>query len=138
MLKEIYSNMVTVDDVSLQRIRFGHNRFLKRLGVAMFGLAIRLAMPDEAEAHHNGSPSPCYGYNECHGCYSSGGCPSCTAINTVGANYCNGPEGTNGYNCWYTYTPPNRLYKCCDYKQDFPGGGYVSCLCRTYIYVSPH
>lgn len=97
----------------LSRIPLGRNRALRTLGVALFGLAVRAALPKSAAASIN-PPYPCFGLSACTCCNQHESCdPGAYAISGVG---CPG-----GGHCWFT-CQGTTLYQCCDWFS--PNGNY--------------
>jgi len=116
---------VADDDALLSEVPFGRSRFLKVLGSGLAGFAVQMAYRAEpAQAAHVGPPPPCYGYRKCHACHNGNCTRDCTYVGYMGC--------PSGRACW-TGCYGGRRYKCCDYKERFPGGSTHNCLCRGDI-----
>ena len=104
-------------DEHLSEVRFGRSRFLRKAGLALFGLAAGVfAIPQEAEA----APPGCYGYPTCGTC-SGAFCARCrrrlyTHCPGAGANQC----WRSRYN--------GRCIRCCDWIN----ASGDPCVCRGY------
>lgn len=111
--------LVDLDEPALARVPFGRNRFLRVLGIALFGSVVRLLLPQSVQASHASPPYPCYGYHPCSNCNGTQCSPNCE--NPGGDAGCD-----SGGQCWWTCMP-NGLYRCCDWEQF---GEY--CICSSY------
>ena len=107
----------------LSQVRFGRSSFLRKAGVALFGLAAGTAvLPREAAADHLPAQSPCGGYPRCHKCSGS----RCTS------SVCRPIYSCGGDQCWRTAVRAGGgcrdIYRCCDWR-----GGFGNCICRGYL-----
>jgi hypothetical protein len=105
--------LVDGEEQELAKIRFGRNRFLRTVGVALFAFATQLVSPQEASAAHGYVPWPCHGANICHCCSGASCCES-------GCKY-------DGY-CWYVVVNC-ATYKCCDWINS----NDKLCICRSKV-----
>ena len=81
------TTLVDLDEQNLSEVRFGRNRFLRGMGVALFGLVTGMMIePEEAEA----APYPCYGYRRCR---------CCRGYNCCGRG-CRNYYSCGGRQCW--------------------------------------
>src|ERR687886_304561 len=90
-----------IDEERLSQVPFGRNRFLKALGLGLFGLVAGLTSSQGiADARSTQcSSSPC-GLAECSNCRGNkGGVPHSPGTCSTG--------GTSGGNCWHETTPSN-------------------------------
>lgn len=105
-----------LDERHLAEVRFGRNRFLRTMGLALFGVAAGLvAVPQEAGA----APTPA-------GCNNAPGCGRCRGAKCLSPN-CRKVKTCGGNHCWVTRIGCNQ-YKCCDWKRR----GKV-CICRGFV-----
>jgi hypothetical protein len=118
-----------LDDERLSQVRFGRSRFLRILGIGLFGLAAGLASTQEAEARPASKPPSCGVSPECRGCRGAkcegkhcrpfdGGC---TGDGDGEHCWTSTEERTDGSGCY-------DVYKCCDYRQKGD-----PCHCRKYV-----
>lgn len=118
-MPEDVKSLVDLDDEHLSRVRFGRSRFLRILGVGLFGLATGMvAAPELAEAAP--TPYPCSGAPGCNNCRGAR-CANCSRAYTCG-----------GSQCWTTAVPNGsckEIYRCCDW---YNRRGRV-CVCRGYV-----
>lgn len=123
--------LVDPDDPLLTQVRFGRNKFLRAAGIALFGFAIRMILPHQAQAHHQNPSFPCFGYHNCKCC---SGTTCCTGS---GCGYWAWLGCPGGGQCWYT-CGGGTLYKCCDWREPLPGGGWDPnpCICSTAVFPS--
>lgn len=126
-MSEQIRQMVDPDDRLLDQVRFGRNRFLRAAGAALFGLAVRMALPRQVYAHHlDGSPpEPCYGYHTCPNCNGTECYPDCW-WHEEHAHGC--PTEAQ---CWVSCSG-FVAYWCCDWHHP-PEGPHDYCICRGYI-----
>lgn len=104
-----------LDDEHLSEVRFGRSRFLRQMGLVLFGLAagVFAVPPQEAEA----APPGC-----------SGG-PTCGTCRGAGCALCRGPSyACGGNHCWRVRIGCG-VYRCCDWISI---GGYM-CICRGFV-----
>jgi len=122
------SNLARFDleqmDSSLKgRAPFGRRRALGALGAALFGAAVKMALPKGSSASHLPIPSPCVYEGRCHGCSGS----TCTTCGGVGSYGC-----FSGGQCWYAYgydaVGCYAEFRCCDWIEG--GAGSDICICR--------
>lgn len=118
-------SFVDLDDATLSTVRFGRNRILRTLDVALFGGAVHAFVPERAYASHCGAHDDGCVYCKCScGCCGStpcsGGCANCQG--------CDGCCPGSG-NCWYECIG-NGLYRVCDWNCDV---GYSPCCCSVLI-----
>ena len=100
---------VDLDEHDLAKVPFGRNRFLRALGIALFGLTVQSILPQTVAA----APYPCFGYPTCSCCSGHNCCASgCCAV--TGHSHCPG-----GGQCWYVCTG-GGMFKCCDYHYGCP------------------
>jgi hypothetical protein len=100
-----------LDEGQLSQVRFGRRRFLRTMGLALFGLTTGMvAVQGEAAA------VPVRG-----GCNRAPTCKDCDT--TTGT--CSGCRGSNGDGtagcCWWASSNAGGIttcYQCCDYIQD--------------------
>jgi hypothetical protein len=104
-----------LDDEHLSEVRFGRSRFLRNMGLALFGLAtgVFAAPPRDADA----APPGCHGGPTCGTCHGTR-CRLCRRR----AYSC------GGYHCWRIRIGC-RVYACCDWVSR---GGYL-CICRGFV-----
>lgn len=121
--------LVDLDEQALARVPFGRNRFLRALGIALFGSVVRLLLPQITQAHHQDPPYPCFGYHKCSCC---SGTSCCTAS---GCGYWESLGCPGGGQCWYTCGVEGYLYKCCDWRQRLPDGSWDPnpCICSGWV-----
>lgn len=113
--------LIDPEDYYLARVPLGRIRFLRALGIALFGLVTQLVTPKAAQAS---DISPCYGYGSCPSC-SGGTCNCC------GCSYTHWLGCPSGGQCWYSCDPnTHQVFRCCDWS--LPDGS--SCICRQYAY----
>ena len=113
-------NLVDGEEQHLARIPMGRQKFLRTLGVGLFGFATTLIMPKTAFATHQPISCPCTG-RKCHCCNSQNECcetPSCPST---------------GY-CWYAAggtpeCPTCAVWECCDYTN--PSNDTCVCMKKT-------
>jgi len=111
-----------LDDGQLSQVPFGRKRFLRTLGLALFGVATGMVASREAA---RAAPTPT-------GCANDGThrnfaqCPKCSGTTCTHSkcgptrNYCG-----SGTNCWTTCYNGNR-YECCDWTYN-----NKPCICRS-------
>lgn len=123
--------LVDMDDQTLAHVPFGRNRFLRALGIMLFGFATRLAAPQLARAYHGSTPYPCFGLRECHCCSGT----NCCTTSNCGGNDCQYPYHLScpgGGQCWYTCSG-TELFQCCDWQEqiriDPSYCAWKSCVC---------
>ena len=116
-------NMVDIEsdlgEEQLSQVRFGRSSFLRKAGIALFGIAAGTAvLPREAEA----APYPCSGFPRCRQCRGS----QCTS------NACRPIYACGGNHCWRTAVRVGGgcrdVYRCCDWR-----GGIGNCICSGYL-----
>lgn len=124
--------LVDMDDQALANVPFGRNRFLRTLGIVLFGLATRLVAPQLARAYHGSPPHPCYAFGQCHCCNGTQCCGgNCQYPGSLG---CPG-----GGQCWYTCVGSEGLYQCCDWQECIPnpppdtGCSWKNCVCVKFL-----
>lgn len=119
--------LVDLDDHHLSKVRFGRNRFLRALGVGLFGLATSMVTSREVQAEHQWAVSPCRAAVMCHECY---GC-TCTAASCSPSRNC---QGVAGRQCWQgsTYAGGGcyNIWRCCDWWTTYFDR---VCICRCYV-----
>jgi hypothetical protein len=98
-----------LDEGQLSQVRFGRRRFLRTLGLALFGLTTGVvAVQGEAAAVRGG----CNRAPTCKGCNTTtGSCPGCTGANQDATAGC----------CWWAFSKAGgttTCYQCCDYYQN--------------------
>ena len=114
-----------LDEGQLSQVRFGRRRFLRTLGLALFGVATGMvAMSPEAEARR--TPTYCFGAPGCNCCRNRSYPESewCCERGCTVANSCN--NGTT--QCWTVCRNGNQ-YKCCDFYRH---NGKL-CMCQNWI-----
>jgi hypothetical protein len=106
----------------LEHVTFGRSRMLRRMGTGLFGVVTGVLLKAApAEATHTGVPYPCYGYDKCHHCYYEHCTQYCTGVSYAGCH--------TGVQCWTTCAPNHYRYRCCDWRERFPGGTSHYCIC---------
>jgi hypothetical protein len=128
-MSEEIRQLVDLDERQLASVRFGRNRFLRALGVALFGLVIQMVAPQLARAWHGNPPYPCFVYGKCHCCNSTQCCSyyGCRYIQWLG---CPG-----GGQCWSTCIT-NILYRCCDWEEKTSSTSpWYPCICSKTVQV---
>lgn len=119
--------MVDLDDGHLSKVRFGRNRFLRMLGVGLFGLSTGMIFSREAQADHVWARPPCHSAVMCHKCKGA----KCTAASCSPVGGC---EGNPNSQCWRGSTRARngcyKIWKCCDFYDRRFGG---ICICRRYV-----
>lgn len=115
------------DQAVLEDVPFGRNRFLKWLGAGLFGIATGMILKQEpAAAQHIGPHYPCFGLQSCHYCSGYACTQYCWSVGYLGC-----PTGAQ---CWLSCnTGNNWVYRCCDYKEQFPGYAEHECVCGGII-----
>jgi hypothetical protein len=111
-------HLVDFDERELAQVPLGRNRFLRTLGIALFGLAAHMMTPKTVYA---AAPPGCNGPSTCSSC--PGQCPT-TA-------YCK----PYTYNCWYVCYN-FQTWQCCDYKTGCSAncsGCSDFCVCRFFV-----
>jgi hypothetical protein len=115
-----------LDDGLLSQVPFGRRRFLRTLGLALFGVATGMVASQQA-AGAAPTPSPCYGFPRCPQCKKRGSRIVCTHPKCgPTAGYC--PGGTG---CW-TNCYNGTLYNCCDYTYN-----NKPCICSSPMGACP-
>ena len=104
-----------LDEEQLSEVRFGRSRFLRDAGLALFGLAAGVFVPNAPA--HAAPPPGCYGANKCRSC---AGC-RCTRCARRANNSC------GGRHCWRIRVN-GRCYRCCDWVNR--RGRLCICRCR--------
>lgn len=132
--QELLESAVTDEALDASMAR---NRFLQRMGAALFGAATMLFLPRYADAHCSGNINhPCYGYPMCKPW--SSGCQNTEATccsNTL--NECHpwcqtGDHGCpSNAACWIDCHEHVR-YKCCDCLNPYDYPENV-CICRYQL-----
>jgi hypothetical protein len=115
-----------LDDEELSQVRFGRNRFLRLMGLGLFGFAAGAlglaATEEEADArtrrkHHRRHRRRDDGGGGDGRCGTSPRCSSCAGSNCTAdgcEDYDAGCTGDNdGINCWFTADGT-----CCDYLEN--------------------
>lgn len=126
-MSEEIRQLVDLDDRALVNVHFGRNRFLRALGIAIFGYVVQMVAPETAHAYHGSTPYPCFGFGQCHCCSGTSCCTTdgCQAVAGVG---CPG-----GGQCWTTCAS-NNLWRCCDWKEKpCPTCAWQYCICGRRI-----
>lgn len=115
--------LVEPDERILARVPFGRNRFLRALGVALFGFAVQMIAPQPVYASHAPPPAPCFGYHPCQKCSGS------TCISDAGCQWHTGHSHgcPSGGQCWYTCAG-GLTHKCCDWHEN-PSDAL--CICQV-------
>jgi hypothetical protein len=132
-MRDDIRRLVDLDDQALTNVSFGRNRFLRALGVALFGLVTRLAAPQLAHAYHGSPPAPCFGFGQCHCCSGTQCC------NPAGCQYPGSLGCPGGGQCWYTCIGGSQLFKCCDWQECIPnpppdtGCSWKNCACVQHL-----
>jgi hypothetical protein len=129
--------LVDLDDRYLAQVPFGRNRLLRTLGLALFGLAVQMAVP---RAVHADPPYPCEGFEPCS-CCSGASCCAIGCCSVQSHTHCR-----SGGQCWYVCLGGTALYRCCDYHYNCGsltcgdcgsrGSWAYHCICRGYIGTS--
>jgi hypothetical protein len=111
-----------LDEGQLSQVPFGRKRFLRTLGLALFGVATGMVASQKA-AVAAPTPAPCYGFPRCPQCKKRGSEIQCTHPNCgPTSGYC--PTGTP---CWRTCYN-GTLYNCCDWTYN-----NKPCICSSPI-----
>lgn len=128
-MSEQIRQLVDLNDQALSQVRFGRSRFLRALGVTIFGLAVQMTMPRNVYAHHQDPSWPCYGYHNCSCC---SGTTCCTGY---GCGYWEWLGCPTLGQCWYTCAAEGYLYRCCDWRQKLPNGNWDPnpCICSSFV-----
>jgi hypothetical protein len=111
-----------LDDGLLSQVPFGRRRFLRTLGLALFGVATGMVASQQA-AGAAPTPSPCWGYPRCPQCKRRGSRIVCTHPKCGPSDPLLGCETSNG--CW-TSCYDQTLYNCCDYTYN-----NKPCICSS-------
>lgn len=122
--------LVDLDDDHLSKVRFGRNRFLRALGVGLFGLATGMVVSREAQAQHRYAVAPCRYAQMCHKCSGA----RCTAASCSPRG---GRRGNPNLQCWRGstwagYGSCRDIWRCCDWKTTY-FAGHPTCICRGYV-----
>jgi hypothetical protein len=128
-MSEQIRQMVDPDGSLFDKVHFGRNRFLRAAGAALFGLAVRTALPRQIHAHHEAPSFPCWGYHNCNCC---SGTTCCTGF---GCGYWQSLGCPTGQQCWYTCTGGGQLFRCCDWREKLPNGSWDPnpCICSSWV-----
>jgi hypothetical protein len=113
-LKRLVDTEAALDDQDLSQVRFGRSRFLRLMGLTLFGLGASAfglaAAPGEAQARNRcGDTDPC---KHCDGAKCGKNCRPYDAGCT---------SADDGAHCWHT-----KNGKCCDYLE---GANDTPCHC---------
>jgi len=125
-MSEEIRQLIDLDNRSLGIVRFGRNRFLRALGIALFGFVVQMVAPQLAYAHHGSPPGPCYAYGVCH-------CCSGTTCCSTGCHYPGWLGCPGGGQCWWSCQTPNQFWKCCDWRD----GDGNECICAKKVSACP-
>jgi hypothetical protein len=110
-----------LDDRQLSQVPFGRRRFLRTLGLALFGVATGTIASQQA-AGAAPTPAPCRGFPRCPQCKPVGNEIRCTHPNCgPTANYCRETRTA----CWQTCYN-GTLYTCCDWTYN-----NKPCICSS-------
>ncbi len=125
---EYVQQSVDLDDHHLSKVRLGRNRFLRALGVGLFGLATGMIVSrEEAQADHQAAVAPCHSARMCHKCSGA----RCTAASCSPVGGC---EGNPNRQCWQGTTSAGggcrSVWKCCDFYTSYFNR---ICICRGYL-----
>ena len=102
-------------DEHLLDVRFGRNRFLRRAGLALFGLSVGVFATPAQDAY--ATPPGCRGAPTCRTCRGA----RCTRCRRR-AYSC------GGNHCWRIRIGCN-VYRCCDWISAFGS----LCICRGFV-----
>ncbi len=104
-----------LDDGQLSQVPFGRRRFLRTLGLALFGVATGMIVSQEA-AGAAPTPAGCYAYPRCPQCKPrKNGVIECTHPKCGPPDpYLSCPSDA-APGCWYSDCINGQLYTCSDY-----------------------
>jgi hypothetical protein len=114
------------EEEMLQDVRFGRSRLLKLLAGGVFGLATGLILKQEPASAQHVWPTYCFGVPVCHYC---NGYTCYTYCWNAGYQGC--PTQSQ---CWLHCDEPNsRIFRCCDWREQFPGYAEHTCVCGEVV-----